>query len=84
VRLRGSSSKTDLPTKGADGAPINALGPREFRNTGRSSEQFLTAFVYFAIQRPEGATMLDDNILRGAAWIFGAVSVMMLLILMAS
>ncbi len=24
--------------------------------------------------------MLDDNILRGTAWIFGAVSVMMLLI----
>jgi len=48
-RLRGSSSKTDLPAKGADGAHINAFGPREFRNTGRSSEQFLTAFVYFAI-----------------------------------
>jgi len=28
--------------------------------------------------------MLDDNILRGTAWMFGAVSVMMLLILMAS
>jgi len=28
--------------------------------------------------------MLDDNILRGTAWIFGAVSVMLLLILMAS
>jgi hypothetical protein len=28
--------------------------------------------------------MLDDNILRSTAWIFGAVSVVMLLILMAN
>jgi hypothetical protein len=44
----------------------------------------LLRLPYFAIYDTERAAMLDDNILRGTAWIFGAISLMMLLILMAT
>ena len=39
---------------------------------------------YFAIYETESAAVLDDNILWGTPWIVSAVSVVLLLMLMAT
>jgi len=44
----------------------------------------LLRLPYFAIYETESAAVLDDNILRGTPWIVSAVSVVLLLMLMAT
>ena len=43
-----------------------------------------SAGSYWAISKKESAAMIDDRILQGTAWTFAALSVLMLMVLLAT